>query len=326
MKNFYLFVALLAALFSGNAQQLASFDDIELEPDSFYNGSDGAGGFASGGFWFPNNYNPDWASWSGFSVSNTKDTLTAGYENQYSAITGGGSALSENYAVVYWPGALKMEFDSVMEITGFEVTNATYTYLNMRDGDSNGFSKKFGGPDGTDPDFLKLMVWGTDSLGNQTDTVEFFLADYRFADSEQDYLVNSWEWVNLTSLGAVTELHFGMESSDVGDWGINTPTYFCMDNFTAAQLTSSLSSNFGKRNELFVYPNPVTDNFFAEIPESSKKITVTDSAGKILFAQNVSGQNKIKISALKGRVSGIYFLRVETNSEIITRKIIKYGN
>src|SRR5690606_41645191 len=44
-------------------------------------------------------------------------------------ITGSGSALSENYAVVYWPGNLKMEFDSAVEVTGFEVTNSTLTYL-----------------------------------------------------------------------------------------------------------------------------------------------------------------------------------------------------
>lgn len=323
MKNFYLFTALLAALFSANAQQLATFDDVELEPASWYNGSDGSGGFTSGGFWFPNNYNPDWASWSGFSVSNMTDTLTAGYENQYSAITGGGSALSENYAVVYWPGTLKMEFDSVVEITGFEVTNSTYTYINMRDGDSNGFSKKFGGTDGTEPDYLKLMVWGKDSLGNQTDTLDFFLADYRFDDSTKDYLVKTWEWVNLSVLGAVKELHFGMESSDEGNWGINTPTYFCIDNFTAGKVTSSSHlvslSNFG----INTFPNPVKNDFFVEVNGNAEKIILTDGAGRVLFEHEVRGKQKIKVSALNGLKPGIYFLKAKTDLGTFTRKIIK---
>jgi hypothetical protein len=323
MKNYYLILVLCSALFSAKAQQVTSFDDVELEPGSFYNGSDGAGGFTSGGFWFPNDYNTDWGSWSGFSVSNTKDTITAGYENQYSAITGGGSSTSENYAVVYWPGELKMEFDSAVEITGFGVTNSTLAYLTMRDGDSNGFSKKFGGTDETDPDYLKLLVWGTDSLGNTTDTVEFYLADYRYDNSEEDYLINSWEWVDLTSLGAVKKLHFGMESSDTGDYGINTPTYFCIDNFTAGKLTSSFDPVAVNKTELLVYPNPVKDEFFVEFPEKAKKISVADNSGRILYRQMISGQQKMKIYALKGLGSGVYFLKVETESGIITRKILK---
>ncbi len=323
MKKFYLISGLWAALFSVNAQQLATFDDVELQTGSFYNGSDGSGGFYSGEFWFPNDYNTDWGSWSGFSVSNMTDTVTAGYENQYSAIAGGGSALSENFAVVYWPGELKMEFDSALEITGFEITNSTWAYLTMRDGDINGFAKKFGGVDGTDPDYLKLLVWGTDSMGNVTDTLEFYLADYRFEDAKEDYLVNTWEWMNLTSLGAVKELHFGMESSDLGDWGINTPTYFCIDNFTSAKVTSSFESKTKKNVELIVYPNPVKDDFFVEISEFAKKICLSDGTGKILFRQEMKGQNKIKISSLNSLSSGVYFLKVETAEELIVRKIIK---
>lgn len=321
-KNYFVFI-LLFSLFSANAQQLATFDDYELEPDSFYNGSDGTRGFYSGGFWFPNDYNAEWGSWSGFSVSNMKDTVTSGYENQYSAITGGGSALSENYTVVYWSDSLKMEFDSAVEITGFEVTNSTFAYLSMRDGDSNGFSKKFGGVDGTDSDFLKLFVWGADTLGNLTDTVAFFLADYRFENPEDNYLVKTWEWFDVSSLGAVKELHFGMESSDTGDFGINTPTYFCMDNFTEAKLTSTSDFISKKNPELIVYPNPVKDDFFVEIPEMAKNIILTDVTGMVLLRQEILGHDKIKISSLNGMPSGVYFLKVETGIGLMSRKILK---
>lgn len=322
MKKIYLMAGLWAALFSAKAQQLATFDDVELQTGSFYNGSDGAGGFASGGFWFPNDYNFEYGSWSGFAVSNMKDTVTAGYQNQYSAITGGGFALSENYAVVYWPGALKMEFDTAVEITGFEVTNSTYAYLNMRDGDSNGFSKKFGGVDGTDPDFLKLLVWGTDAWDNLTDTVAFFLADFQFEDSNEDYIVDSWEWLNLSSLGAVKKLHFGMESSDTGDVGINTPTYFCIDNFTAAKLTQAVKVNETTR-ELKVFPNPVTDVFFVDVPENARALTLTDNAGKLVFSRQLHGSAKLQIDALRGFPSGIYFLKVISEEGWSGRKVIK---
>lgn len=324
MKNFYFLTGLWAALFSANAQQVATFDDVELETGSYYNGSDGAGGFTSGGFWFPNDYNADWASWSGFSVSNMKDSTTAGWQNQYSAITAGGANSSENYAVVYFPGELKVKFDEPAEMIGFYVTNATYSYHAMRDGDD--YAKKFGGADGTDPDYFKLLIWGTNETGLPTDSVEFFLADFRFENPDEDYIVNEWKWLELSSLGEVKELNFGMESTDVGNWGMNTPAYFCMDNFTATQLTSSGGSVSVNRTEIVVYPNPVINDFFVEIPESAKKIIVTDGTGRILFGQKVSEKNKVKISALKGLVSGVYFLKVETDSEIITRKIIKKGS
>jgi len=229
MKKFYFFVGLWAALVSANAQNVATFENIQLETGYWWNGSDGSGGFSSGGFHFPNEYNFDWASWSGFSVSNMKDSLTAGWDNQYSAITAEGVNHSENYAVVYVSGVLDMSLPDPIQLNGFYVTNATYPYLAIKNGDS--FSKKFGGADGTDPDFFKLIISGTDLYGNETDSVEFYLADFSSADLTKDYIVNTWKWVDLSSLGVVTSLKFTMESSDNGAWGMNTPAYFCIDNF-----------------------------------------------------------------------------------------------
>ncbi len=229
MKKIYLFVGLCVALFSVNAQNVATFDDVSIQPGSFWNGSDGSGGISSGGFYFPNDYNISWGSWSGFSISNMKDSVTAGWGNQYSAITGGGTNYSENYAVAYWVGELKLEFDNPIPLTGLYVTNSAYAYYSMKDGDS--VSKKFGGNSGSDPDYLRLLIYGTNIFGEPSDTVEFFLADFTSDNPEDDYLVKTWEWVNLSELGVVTDVNFLLESTDIGTWGINTPTYFCIDDF-----------------------------------------------------------------------------------------------
>lgn len=230
MKKIYLFVGLWVALFSLNAQNVATFDDV-MFPGSYWNGADGSGGFKSGSFHFPNSYNADWGSWSGFSVSVMKDTVTAGWSNQYSAITAGGVNGSEQYAVVYLAGVLEIEFDDPLALSGFYVTNATYTYLSMKNGDD--FTKKFGGIGGTDPDYLKLWISGTDIYGNETASVEFFLADFTPENSKNDVLINTWKWVDLNSLGVVTGLKMWLESTDNGAWGMNTPAYFCIDNFNA---------------------------------------------------------------------------------------------
>ena len=62
----------------GRAGLVATFDDLTLSPESYYNGADGAGGFASGGFSFNNSYDPVWGTWAGWAYSNTTDTTTAG--------------------------------------------------------------------------------------------------------------------------------------------------------------------------------------------------------------------------------------------------------
>jgi hypothetical protein len=321
MKNFYLIAGLWAALISANAQQVATFDDLYLEPGSWYNGSDGAGGFTSGGFWFPNDYNFDWGSWRGFSVSNMKDTTTAGYQNQYSAITAGGVAGSGNYAVVYCPSVLKMQFEPAAEVTGFNVTNSTYAYLTMCNGDEFG-AKIFGGTEGTDPDYFKLLISGVDTLGNPTDTLEFFLADFRFEDLARDYILKTWQWVNLSSLGTVKELHFTMKSSDMGDWGMNTPAYFCMDDFTSARLTLR-NDLITAEKKLRVFPNPVSGIFHVVVPENAEWLKLTDSFGQMIFHQEIKGRNKISIDALHGLPAGIYNLGVMNGRNISVEKIVK---
>ena len=62
-----------------------------------------------------------------------------------------------------------------------------------------------------------------------TKTVEFYLADFRFSDNSQDYIVDTWTSVDISSLGAVNQLTFKFESSDNGTFGMNTPAYVCID-------------------------------------------------------------------------------------------------
>ncbi len=323
MRKIYLIAGLWAAVFYAKAQQVVTFEDFTLEQDSYYKGADGAGGFFSGEIWFPVDYNAEWGSWSGFSVSNMKDTETAGYDNQFSAITGKGADNSGQYSVVYIPGELMLEFDYVVTVKGFEVTNSTLTYLMMRDGDSNGFSKKFGGNDGNDPDYLKLMVWGRGVDDEITDTLEFFLADYRFENNDTDYLVKEWEWFDLSSLGVVKQIYFGMESSDTGEWGMNTPAYFCMDNFKLEKEVTA-SENISKNSfNSSVYPNPFKEHIFVNLPDGSKSVVIADLSGKVLFRKEVSGDKKIKIDALNELNPGIYILKTDTENGMEISKILK---
>ena len=84
-------------------------------------------------------------------------------------------------------------FDSVM------ITNTTYAALDMQTGTPD-VSKKFGGSEGTDPDYFLLKIKGIGSTGEEVGVVEFALADYRFEDSASDYIVDQWTRVDLSSL------------------------------------------------------------------------------------------------------------------------------
>ncbi len=246
MKKFAIMLALLLTMFGSAHGDVATFEDLGLAPGSYWNGSDESGGFTSGDAYFSNGYNSAWGSWDGWAYSTMTDTTTSGHLNQYSAITGSGVNGSDAYGVAYDGGAWGSasppglsfgavsgnDYDTV--ISGAYFTNTTYAHNSMRDGD--GFAKQFGGESGDDADYFKLNIKGITALGEYTDSVEFYLADFRSADNSLDYIVDEWTWVDLSGLGSVIGLEFSFESSDVGAYGINTPVYFAMDNLNGAPV------------------------------------------------------------------------------------------
>ena len=112
-------------------------------------------------------------------------------------------------------------------VNGLYVTNNNFAYYSMLNGDT--YSKKFGGVSGDEEDWFLLTITGKDAGGSEVGSVEFYLADYRFADNSQDYIVNTWEYVDLMGLGVVQSLEFSLSSSDMGSFGMNTPGYFALD-------------------------------------------------------------------------------------------------
>ena len=106
--------------------------------------------------------------------------------------------------------------------------NSTFAALEILHG--SGFAKKFGGVTGDDPDWFSVTFTGYDADGFGTGTVVVYLADYRFADNASDYLVSDWTTYDLSGLGSgVKTIVLSLASSDVGAFGINTPTYVALD-------------------------------------------------------------------------------------------------
>ena len=234
------------------------FADLSLAKESYWNGPDpngvdtpdpfgGAkpvtvGSFQSGGVSFSNSYNQNFGSWSGFAYANQTDTTTAGFGNQYSSYAGSGRG-DANFGVE--SGYLDQAgFDPTSaaqlaqlpyltlptgaSVTEAYVTNVTYVALSLLNGDA--FAKKFGGATGNDADFFKLSAYGTDAAGNVLpNSAETYLADYRFANNAQDYVLQNWTRFDLTPLASAHRIYFNLSSSDVGSFGMNTPALFALD-------------------------------------------------------------------------------------------------
>ncbi|WP_161602481.1 DUF4465 domain-containing protein [Tautonia marina] len=243
VSRFSLAVALWLVLapMAARAESLSvDFSDLTLGSESFNNGSDGAGGFSSNGVFFRNSYNPTWQTWSGWSYSNQTDNTTAGFGNQFSSFAGGDASGDGIYAVAYGQSPSSVRFDlpeldphrSPVSMSA-SFTNTTYAALSMQNGDA--FSKKFGGSTGNDPDFFLLTIVGYSGLGASGDIigeVDFYLADFRFDDSSLDSIVQDWTTVDLSTLIGARSIGFRLTSSDVGTFGMNTPAYFAMDDFS----------------------------------------------------------------------------------------------
>ncbi len=296
----------------------ASFEDMNLGTQGFYNGSDGKGGFASGNFRFFTSYTKsDYGDyWSGFAASNKTDVTTAGYTNQYSAITGKGVNGTPNYAVGYpFPVSTITLKDTI--VSGLYVTNSTYAYLSMKNGD--GFAKKFGGESGNDPDWLLLTIQGFDSDGKSTGEVSVNLADFAYSNNANDYILNTWKWVDLKKLGRISKLEFSLRSTDNNDYGMKTPGYFCIDNLNKEIVTSTSELH---QIQASVFPNPFVDRIVISGIIGTAKVSISDISGRKV-AEYLNVSNNQTITNLDELTSGVYILKIEEGKNQFTTKLIK---
>lgn len=223
---------------------LITFEDVALDSTGVWNGRDKmgthsqyeswgstvdayTGSFRSGVATFENtfsDYGLMGTSWEGMACSNHTDTATAGYVNQYSVAAGVGAAQSSNFCLINSDSAT-CAFDQPLVVNSLYLTNSTYTYKAIRDGnDGAGFVRQF-----TEGDYFKVTIAGLDSTGVVTGRVDCYLADFR---GGKRLVVNDWTKVELATLGKVKQLVFTFLSTDSGEWGMNTPAYACIDNLT----------------------------------------------------------------------------------------------
>jgi len=318
MKKTLLAIGLMTTI-GAAAQSNITFEDSVLAPNTYWSGSTGEGGFTFGNVFFENNYSTEFGGYwaSGWIYSNRTDVTTAGYLNDASAYTGVGSGGSSNYAVSYGGN---IDFGRAVIVEKLDITNTTYAALSMLNGDN--FSKQFGSvnnangqPDGTNgEDYFRVLIIGSDANSMPVDTVIFYLADYRFSDNTQDYIVDEWETVQLESMGAIRYLEFVMQSTDNNSMGILTPTYFAMDNlkFGTVGIEEHTVAAFT------MYPNPASSDL--TIKGQAGTLNVYSTTGALVYNGTTSGITSISLADWN---SGFYVVELMNETGVTRSTLVK---
>jgi hypothetical protein len=303
------------------------FEEFNLPVDTVLNGSDFSGGYTLQDVFFPNGfvstgYGDFWLS--GWSISTMTDSITPGFVNQYSAKKAGGFDDSRTYAVAY--DNARIDLGPVLRgniVEGAYFTNSTYAFNSMRDGDS--FAKQFGGDTGTDPDFFFITIKGYSEGQLSEDSIDFYLADYRFEEDSLDYLVDDWEWVDLSALGNVDSLQFSFSSSDTsifyGAVFLNTPAYFCMDNLVISTVSSQEEPDQGAG--ISIFPNPASSalQIRSDALQSGTLIRILDNQGRIL--RTVASTGITTTVPVQDLPAGMYYVHLMMDGQAIVKRWVK---
>ena len=151
------------------------------------------------------------------------------------------------------------------------------------------------------------------------DSIEVLLADYRFNDNSQDYIVKDWITVDINQQISfpVSKITFTQESSDNGEWGMNTPAYYVIDNIIS-DFNLSTTGNENTLIQVSFYPNPFND--ILNVKGEEGLLILTNLNGNVILKQNHDFLSTIDMSFLD---KGVYIISIINDKGNFSRKIIK---
>jgi len=334
------------------AQTVVDFEDLSLDPESHWDGSDLSGSFTSGYATFFNYYDETYFMWEGFAYTNETDNTTYSFDNQYTSAAGIGAEGSANYAVSWvntdWmndyspiPTVVKFDTETMPEIIpGMYVSLNAYSSLYIADGDfyENGNH------------WLKLRINAISTTTWFATSREFIIADYRFENAEDNFKFDSWNYIDMSWAEGADSLNFILLSSDSGDYGVNTPAYFCLDNIGAnlpigvpqleTEIASSYTIAYGESVYISALANggvqpytfqwseePGLDDYESQTPNANPtetttyNVTVTDALGNESTGSVTVNVNPVNVVDIVFAELQVYFnsnnnLYIENNSII----------
>lgn len=277
----------------------ATLENLYLDSESYWNGSKGCGYFLSGSYKFHNGADDKYSYYYDCMYSNQTATTFVGLQDQWRNVVGKGYDNSENYGVVYpQQGTIDvLNKENGDSIRGFYITNTPYAYSSIKNGDSMSGAFQKG-------DYFKLIVIGKRADGTEKQ-VEYYLADYRAEKEADRYIVDTWQWVDLSSLGEVKSVSFKMEGTKKNNYGLTTPAYFAFDNFNGTRNEKMGTAIAAQNQPVDVSANFTPDGSNATIkyavvelvPSTTKaQVTIDEATGKLTIKGETNESFSVVVS------------------------------
>ena len=232
---------------SGAKPAIATFDDLALEPETAWYGKRESEGhnhrsftYYSGSYSFPCEYAPSILTWGGVAYSNqTKTTFSSLFPDQFNSVVGHGVNGSKNYAVAYAYGQHTVEVRATHAgpavIPGTFVTNTAWVKEVTQKGTGMGDEPHTPFHKG---DYLLLIA-----SNNKGQSIEFPLVDYRSSNDAEHYVIDSWQWLDLSALGETESVIFSMKGTRIANGGTTIPAYFCLDDFGSEMPAKEIAAH-----------------------------------------------------------------------------------
>ena len=269
--------------------------------------------------------------WDGFTVSiNGEDTnyFDENIEGSFISEHWGCMAKDEvtPYLVGYWSEygdvennrVLQVSFDT--EYTYYDtyvaeevyIANHPYTYYAAKGYDA--FARALD----QEGDYLKLIFHGIDEYGNETDKkVEHILAECKVAGEIE--ISTDWQYVGLRELGDISGFYCTMESTDVGVYGTNTPTLFCMHGLFIVSATNNIDNV--TLSNVKLASNRITNEVRLETEQRLEQVSIFNLSGGMLYqATDVEGTLSVPTAHWQ---SGMYILKATSGGVSQSYKLIK---
>lgn len=205
------------------------------------------------------------------------------------------------------------EFEDWIELynNGAESVDLSGYFLSDDDSDLT----KWSFSEGTEiaPDSY-IIIWADEDLDQ-----DGLHADFRLSASGEAIILS--DPADTSIVDAIdypeqeTDISYGRFPNGTGDFQVMNPA-----TFNAANTISTSINELSESIDLKIYPNPTDDYFFLEhrnLDFIENLVTITNTAGKVVYKQVVSGKTMINTSYW---ASGIYII----NSENTVVKLVKH--
>lgn len=261
--------------------------------------------------------------WDGFTISKSTDNATNHSEfpaRQWGNMAQGGvKGKSTPYLIAFHGSFMETQGKHSNSIQfkdnktylpkGVFVNNTAYTTKCIEDGFfvARAFTKN---------DTYILTAHATNKDNQPTGKkVDFYLADYRSDKIQNRILNNRWEWFDLSSLGNCEGIYFTVKSTDAGQYGDNTASYFAIDRLIAAPATTSDITHITQSTDIDIYPHIATSHI--RINHSGAVAIYTANGIKVHSNSYYKAHTAIDLSNLP---RGIYFVKIENTTQKIIKK------